>query len=388
MSKTRVFVSSTCYDLSAVRESIRQSLLHAGHEPVLSEYPSFPVSPNLTTVENCKKAVRDSTDVFVLVVGGQRGSLDSETSKSVVNVEFDTAVEVGLPVVVFVKKDVASLLDVWKKNPSADFRPQVNSPQVFEFLNTVYQRGRWVFTFERSAEISEVLLGQLSVMLRDALLKTHSSSFQSVYRFANESARSRQLVVERPKFWEYLLTIELLRSKMTPINKQFDDLKNDRAFRRTTILRENETTDWLLCKFQDVRNLVPYLQGAITNDLVASWGPRGTPGDPLAILAAVERICEGAQHLLTWEEEVRFTSLPAKIQPVQETLRGTTAQFIEELNTLADKLETPFKKENPAGTYEITVAFKDPPNMSRLNEQLASLQEDIEQNPQNWVGWT
>ena len=298
MSKTRVFVSSTCYDLSAVRESIRATLQSAGHEPILSEHPSFPVSPNLSTVENCKKVVREGTDVFVLVVGGQRGSLDSESSKSVVNVEFDTAVEMGIPAVVFVKKDVASLLDVWKKNPTADFHPHVNSPQVFEFLSSVYMRGRWVFTFERSAEITEILLTQLSVMLRDVLLKDRNGIFQTAHRFGSESARARQLVVERPKFWEYLLTIELLRSKMAPINKQFEDLKNGQAFRRSTALREKETIDWLLCKFRDVTNLVPHLQGVISSDLVASWGPRGTPGDPLAILAAIERICESVSERL------------------------------------------------------------------------------------------
>jgi uncharacterized protein DUF4062 len=388
MSKTHVFVSSTCYDLSAVRESIRQSLLCAGHEPVLSEYPSFPVLPNLSTVENCKKVVRENTDVFVLVVGGERGSLDPETSKSVVNVEFNTAVEMGLPVVVFVKKEVASYLDVWKKNRTADFRPHVNSPQVFEFLNTVYQRGRWVFTFEKSGEISEILLGQLSVMLRDLLPKARTGIFQIVHRFADESANARQIVIERPKHWEYLLTIELLRSKLAPINKRFDDLKNGHAFRRAIRLQEKETFDWLMCKMEDLRNLGPYLQGAISTDLVASWGLPGEPGNPLAILAAVEKVCEGGSHLLAWEEEIRFTSLPPQIQDIQETLRGTTAQFVEQLNDLADKLEAPFKKENPFGKYEITLLFKDPPNMPKLNRQLSLLQKDIERNPWNWVGWS
>ncbi len=46
MNNTRIFVSSTCYDLAAIRESIREMILDLGHEPLLSEYPSFPVSPD------------------------------------------------------------------------------------------------------------------------------------------------------------------------------------------------------------------------------------------------------------------------------------------------------------------------------------------------------
>ena len=38
MSKTRIFLSSTCYDLAAVREHLRECILSLGHEPLLSEY--------------------------------------------------------------------------------------------------------------------------------------------------------------------------------------------------------------------------------------------------------------------------------------------------------------------------------------------------------------
>ncbi len=40
MSKTRIFVSSTCYDLGAVREILRKYISQLDHEPILSEYPS------------------------------------------------------------------------------------------------------------------------------------------------------------------------------------------------------------------------------------------------------------------------------------------------------------------------------------------------------------
>jgi hypothetical protein len=72
MSKTRIFVSSTCYDLAAVREDLRRFIIQLGHEPLLSEYPSFPVNPDETAITNCKKGVVAHTDVLLLIIGVEK----------------------------------------------------------------------------------------------------------------------------------------------------------------------------------------------------------------------------------------------------------------------------------------------------------------------------
>lgn len=207
-------------------------------------------------------------------------------------------------------------------------------------------------------------------------------------RFENESKRAQQLVTERPKHWQCLLAVELLRSKLSPIRKDFDELRNNQGFKRASQVREKEVIRWLICKVQDLRNLIPHLQGVVCNDLIPSVNDAGKTGDSANILEAVEKICEGGRQLLLWEEEMRFTLLPSRIEPIQKTLCGTTAQAFEELNGLADKLETPFKKKKPAGKYTIKIAFKDPPNMRKLSRRLSELLNDVERNPQNWIGWS
>jgi hypothetical protein len=37
--------------------------------PVLSEFSSFPVDPNLDAIENCRAVVKEKADIFVLAVG-------------------------------------------------------------------------------------------------------------------------------------------------------------------------------------------------------------------------------------------------------------------------------------------------------------------------------
>lgn len=95
MHQLSLFVSSTCYDLKSLREHLRSEVKSWGHDPILSEYPSFPVSPELSTVENCKRVVRERADLLVLVVGGKRGSLDPQTKLSVVNSEYQEARSAG-----------------------------------------------------------------------------------------------------------------------------------------------------------------------------------------------------------------------------------------------------------------------------------------------------
>src|SRR5258708_17982034 len=116
MRKLSIFVSSTCYDLKQLRADLYSYVEHAGFEPLLSEYLSFPVDPDETTIENCRKAVEDRADVFVLVIGGRFGSV-SEHGKSITNLEYVTARAKGIPVYVFVMRSILDILSVWKANP-------------------------------------------------------------------------------------------------------------------------------------------------------------------------------------------------------------------------------------------------------------------------------
>lgn len=106
MSKTKIFVSSTCYDLSQVRDDNKNCIIELGHQPYLSDYSSFPVIPDLTNVGDCKRNVRENTDIFILVIGGRHGSLDKELKKSITNIEYDISKEYGIESFIFVSETI------------------------------------------------------------------------------------------------------------------------------------------------------------------------------------------------------------------------------------------------------------------------------------------
>jgi hypothetical protein len=104
MDQTRipaVFVSSTSYDLDQVRADLKQFIERLGYDAVLSEYPSFPIDPDVKTVENCLRAVDRSADIFILVVGGRYGSQTGE-GKSITNLEYLRARFKEIPINAFV----------------------------------------------------------------------------------------------------------------------------------------------------------------------------------------------------------------------------------------------------------------------------------------------
>lgn len=164
-----VFVSSTCYDLRQVRADMKGFIETLGFNPVLSDYNSFPINPDVNAVENCLRVVQEQADIFVLIVGGRYGSIP-EGDKSVTNLEYLQAKARGIPIYAFIERSILSVLPVWKANPESDFRSVVDSTKLFEFVSSLRDlAGVWVFPFETAQEITDTLRQQFAYLFMDAL---------------------------------------------------------------------------------------------------------------------------------------------------------------------------------------------------------------------------
>jgi hypothetical protein len=164
-----VFVSSTFYDLKYLRADLASFVEGLGFEPLLSEHPSFPIDPDLQTVQNCKKVVAEKADLFVLIVGGRYGSQHAQ-GRSVTNIEYLEAKSKGLPTYIFVDKAILDVLQVWQSNKDGDFSKTVDTPLLFEFVESLYTAGQnWVFSFNNATDIKEVLQNQWPSLIKESL---------------------------------------------------------------------------------------------------------------------------------------------------------------------------------------------------------------------------
>lgn len=93
----QVFVSSTFLDLQEERAAVVAALLQLEALPAGMEL--FPAADD--DAWTLVKRVIESSDYYLLVVGGKYGSIDPETELSFTEKEFDYAVEQGKPVMAF-----------------------------------------------------------------------------------------------------------------------------------------------------------------------------------------------------------------------------------------------------------------------------------------------
>lgn len=92
--KLQVFISSTFTDLQSERQAAVQAVLDAGHIPAGMELFRAGNESQMSTI---KKWI-DNSDVYMLILGGRYGSLDSKTNRSYTQLEYEYAISKKMPV--------------------------------------------------------------------------------------------------------------------------------------------------------------------------------------------------------------------------------------------------------------------------------------------------
>src|SRR5688572_3927440 len=110
MATPRVFVSSTCYDLSEIRIQLRKFVEDFGFEPVMSEFGDIFYNFDKHVQDACKDEIEKS-HLFILIIGNSYGSLyyeimEAEIPDSVTLQEFRKALDTNKPKHIFINQYV------------------------------------------------------------------------------------------------------------------------------------------------------------------------------------------------------------------------------------------------------------------------------------------
>ncbi|WP_428718755.1 DUF4062 domain-containing protein [Undibacterium curvum] len=239
MANLRVFISSTCYDLSVVRGQLRNFIESIGYEPVMSDYNDVVYDPRAHTHTSCIDEV-SSCDVVVVIIGSRFGgkvvpqalasvdidslktasksieTLKRQESISITQLEVLKAIEKSIPVFAFVDDRVSQNHLDYEKNKNKPFIDSfefssIEKPEtakfIFEFIN-----------FLRHRSINNSVTNYAKYQdIEDALRKQWSGLFQ---RLLSEQ-RNKQVELRR----------------IDALTEQFEDLK---AAILTTIGSKNE----------------------------------------------------------------------------------------------------------------------------------------------------
>src|ERR1044072_2916213 len=92
--KLQVFISSTYMDLQEERQGAVEAILRAGHIPAGMELFAAGDKSQLAVIQRWI----DESDVYLLILGGRYGNIESESQKSYVQLEYEYASARGKPI--------------------------------------------------------------------------------------------------------------------------------------------------------------------------------------------------------------------------------------------------------------------------------------------------
>ncbi len=163
MAKPRIFLSSTCYDLSTVRAELTRFLESRGFEAINSQDKNFGVSLGMHSHTACLSEV-ESADYLLLVIGSRRGGTYIGSESSITNEEYKVAEKLDLPRIVAVQRSVWDHRPTYKKNPRADHSHIVDDVRIFSFIDYIASghSDNWVHTFETIQELEQVVTTQFA----------------------------------------------------------------------------------------------------------------------------------------------------------------------------------------------------------------------------------
>lgn len=331
MNKTRVFVSSTCYDLSQIRKDLQDGIRAMGHEPILSENKDFPVNPSLSSVENCVEAVKNDADIFVLIIGNKYGC-QMESGRSITNTEFLTAIEKGIPVYSFTLQNMVAILPVWKMNPDGDYSGVVDNNKVFEFIDDVRtNKALWNFEFRTAQDILEILKSQLSFLLKSSLENTKVLNKVDGTLLRKLSGKAIKLLVNKEAGYEAKFFFQVLMDEIESYQELKRDYLHSVFFKTSGNLPDTRSVlDWVDGKFDHLHQMLESL-----DSLFLAWnqyiGEPGSPSDIAGLYYVAHRIGEFYANLLEWMLDTKRTFVPDLFMNLKNSLAELPVEFIKEL---------------------------------------------------------
>lgn len=270
--------------------------------------------------------VERNADIFVLIVGSRYGSPAGE-GKSVTNLEYLTARSKGIPVFVFVARNVLEILPVWKANRDGNYSQITDSPKLFEFVSSLMERDAgWVFPFDIAQQIFDALRLQLSYLFMDALaLRLRLGAGGLPPKFRDLPGTQLRLVVERPPGWEYLLFSHALTHEIAALADVRRDWQYGIAVGPSTCMTPKAFTKWVPSKTDEGLRFATIAERILNEALPHAFGAPGTHGDAEAILYGARRLAGVYRSAMDW----RLDFVKVKVPEELIKLKAATARLCD-----------------------------------------------------------
>ena len=255
MSKPRIFISSTFYDLRQVRSDLDRFIKELGYESVLNELGNIPYGKEEKLEDYCYKEI-SNIDILVSIIGGRYGHQSENQNNSISQVEFKTALKLNKQIYIFIDKNVFSEYQTYllNKNKSINYR-FVDNVKIYEFIESCenLSNNNIISSFETSIDIIHFLKEQWAGLFQRFLQEqTRFKEINLLKGIENTAGTLEQLVnflTEERKDKDTAIKDILLSNH--PAMKQLQSLL--KVSYRVYFTTRDEMTEWLSARsfYQD-----------------------------------------------------------------------------------------------------------------------------------------
>lgn len=297
-----VFISSTCYDLKQVRADLKDFFEdNYGFDTMLSEFDSFPIDPCVGTFENCLNNVDNLADLFILIIGARYGYI-TDQGKSITNLEYLHAKAKGIPIYVFVSKQLYDNWFLWKSNKNGDFSSVVDNPKIFEFVSEIYDESRqWVFTYDTVRDIKITMKNQLNLIFMNGLeyVKLTKDPQNAILEKGIPTGAARALI-EKPYAWEYKFFAHILKDEFDKLKRRRWDFEYGIFYEHISSFETANLLDFISEKLYEIIDLISILSLLVNTVAQDALGAPGSPSDLEMIVYVSKRLASLYERLVGW----------------------------------------------------------------------------------------
>jgi hypothetical protein len=203
---------------------------------------------------------------------------------------------------------------------------------------------------EHERMISEQI-GKAGAELRSRYQSRHLESLGKL------SYLAERIVTEKGDHWEYRLTAEVLRFEMAPVLRRARELERGLYIKPSRHIARDETLPWMRSKFAAMGSISHAFSQLLNEEFKRAWGEPGVAGNDIEIIATCRLFAEMCASALSWEEDVRFSSVDEVFEEMRTLLQGVAAIIITEAAKVPEFVSNVFAAESPTGVHQLSLVL-------------------------------
>lgn len=202
MSKPRIFISSTFYDLRQVRSELDKFITNLGYESVRNEEGEIPYGKDEELQKYCYREI-ENVDILVSIIGSRYGSTaiteEKEKEYSVSMKELKTAFEKKKYVFIFIAKSVLTEYETYLLNKGTNgvVYKYVDNAAIYKFIEEVksWSHNNNIKEFETADDITGYLKEQFAGLFKQFIIDRERVKEVRVIQDIQDTAKTlRELV--------------------------------------------------------------------------------------------------------------------------------------------------------------------------------------------------